>query len=285
MRKYLYSSLFILISYSFSFAQVPNGGFETWTAGSPDGWLTNNVPGIVTPVTQSSSSHSGSSAAKGEVVDYLGSIIPPILFSTDLSGRGFPITARYNSMKVYLRYSPAGGDSIYFYVGVSLNGEVIGAGIYATGALLNNYTEINIPIEYAVSGTPDTAIIAIVIDGPNEEDPHVGSEFYVDDITLSEAVVGVDDNHNLPASFNLQQNFPNPFNPSTSISYQIPERSYVTLKVYDILGNEVAELVNGTKEAGIHSVKFDAASLPSGVYIYSIKAGNYTSTKKMMLTK
>lgn len=86
-------------------------------------------------------------------------------------------------------------------------------------------------------------------------------------------------------SFSLSQNYPNPFNPSTTINYQIPNESLVTIKVYDILGKEVTTLVNENKAAGKYSINFDAKNLASGVYLYRIKAGNYVSTKKMMLLR
>jgi hypothetical protein len=85
--------------------------------------------------------------------------------------------------------------------------------------------------------------------------------------------------------FSLEQNFPNPFNPSTKISWQLPVRGQVSLKVYDILGNEVATLVNEEKSAGIYEVNFNAVNLPSGVYFYRIKAGDFIQTKKMILLK
>ena len=88
-----------------------------------------------------------------------------------------------------------------------------------------------------------------------------------------------------PIKFALNQNYPNPFNPSTLISYSIPQNSFVTVKVYDIIGNEVSTLVNQTQSAGKYDVKFDASSLSNGVYFYTIKADNFTSTKKMILMK
>ena len=88
-----------------------------------------------------------------------------------------------------------------------------------------------------------------------------------------------------PVSINLYQNYPNPFNPSTKIRYEIPERSSVTIKVYDVLGNEVYTLVREEKLVGNYKIEFDGANLPSGVYFYQIKAGNYVETKKMVLMK
>ncbi|MBK7229586.1 MAG: T9SS type A sorting domain-containing protein [Ignavibacteriales bacterium] len=86
-------------------------------------------------------------------------------------------------------------------------------------------------------------------------------------------------------NFLLNQNYPNPFNPSTIISYSIPQNSFVTLKVYDVLGNEVSTLVNETKSAGRYDVRFDASGLSNGVYFYTIKADNFNSTKKMIFMK
>jgi hypothetical protein len=83
----------------------------------------------------------------------------------------------------------------------------------------------------------------------------------------------------------LEQNYPNPFNPTTIINYQISELSFVTLKVYDVLGNEIATLVNEEKPIGSYEVKFDASSLPSGVYFYRLQAGSFVETKKMVLLR
>jgi hypothetical protein len=90
----------------------------------------------------------------------------------------------------------------------------------------------------------------------------------------------------LPKEYTLHQNYPNPFNPSTSIAFDLPASSIVTLKVYNILGQEVASVLNGVRfDAGSHSTIFDASRLSSGMYFYRIQAGTFTSTKKMMLLK
>jgi len=95
--------------------------------------------------------------------------------------------------------------------------------------------------------------------------------------------------NSVPTEFKLNQNYPNPFNPSTSIQYAIGRRQFVQLKVYDVLGNEIATLVNEEKPAGSYEVKFTPASSikhpASGVYFYQLKAGNYLETKKMMLLR
>ena len=85
--------------------------------------------------------------------------------------------------------------------------------------------------------------------------------------------------------YRLDQNFPNPFNPTTKIKYQIPELSFITLKVFDVLGKEVMILVNEEKAAGYYKVEFNASLLTSGIYFYQLKAGNYIETKKMIFIK
>jgi len=107
--------------------------------------------------------------------------------------------------------------------------------------------------------------------------------WYLSGVTFQ--VTSVDDKIAQPAKFELEQNYPNPFNPATTIRFTLPEKSLVTLKVYDMLGREVTTLVNDVKEAGTHVVKFAGKDLPSGMYLYTISAGNYTATKKMMLVK
>ena len=89
----------------------------------------------------------------------------------------------------------------------------------------------------------------------------------------------------IPKEFSLIQNFPNPFNPTTVIEFNIPRTAFVTVKVYDMLGKEVSTLVNDTKQAGSYLVNFIASNLTSGVYFYKIMAGDFTATKKMMLVK
>jgi hypothetical protein len=96
---------------------------------------------------------------------------------------------------------------------------------------------------------------------------------------------GINDKTNVITGFALSQNYPNPFNPSTIISYQIPQNSHVTLKVYNILGKEVATLVNENQVAGQYNFNFRAVNLASGVYIYQITAGNFRATKKLTLLK
>ena len=97
-------------------------------------------------------------------------------------------------------------------------------------------------------------------------------------VSIDDEVITIDD-------FELFQNYPNPFNPTTTIKYQIPELSFVTLKVFDVLGNEVATLINEEKPAGEYVVEFGGDGLTSGIYFYQLHAGDYTNTKKMILLR
>ena len=107
------------------------------------------------------------------------------------------------------------------------------------------------------------------------------------DIVVFEHVTGINENEltGIPKIFNLKQNYPNPFNPTTTIEFSIPKTEYVTLKIYNLLGQEVSELVAKRLIPGKYNYTWDASKLASGVYIYRITAGNFETSKKMLLMK
>ncbi|MCU0415538.1 MAG: T9SS type A sorting domain-containing protein [Ignavibacteriaceae bacterium] len=104
-------------------------------------------------------------------------------------------------------------------------------------------------------------------------------------LAIQDTVTHVIDEKSEVISYLLEQNYPNPFNPTTTISYTILKYGLVTLKVFDILGTEVAELINEVEEAGSYSVTFNASELPSGIYFYTLTSGNFVDTKKFILLK
>jgi hypothetical protein len=129
--------------------------------------------------------------------------------------------------------------------------------------------------------SPDALATAITL--------NQGSSMYV---SLARASGSIDNpltevrkEEGLPTSFELSQNYPNPFNPATSISFSIPKSAFVTLKIYNAIGQEVANLINEIKDPGNYKLNFDAAKLSSGIYFYRLEAGNFVSTKKMVLMK
>jgi hypothetical protein len=281
-RKWL---LFLLITFLpiTLFSQIPNAGFENWTNGEPDNWVTDNAPPDFIPVTQSSSAHSGSSAMQGTVLDFSGFPIAPT-FVSGPDGDGFPYTSRPGSFQGWYKLTSAGsgGDMLQITVGFYKNGQGIGAA-FVTLSDAASYTQFSTDITWITADAPDSAIIVGLV-GNGSGSVNAGTTFLLDDLTFSGATA-VQPDENKDLSFELAQNYPNPFNPTTTISYTLPKSSFVTLKVYNLLGQEVAELVNQDQFAGNHSVEFTGTDLPSGLYVYKIAAGNFTQTRKMMLLK
>ena len=125
------------------------------------------------------------------------------------------------------------------------------------------------------------------LDGDSDLDAFVGNELGLSNkIYFNETnASAVDENHFVPHTPLLNQNYPNPFNPTTKISYQIPEPRFVLLKVFDVLGNEIATIVNEEKAPGEYEVEFNASKYSSGIYFYKLQTGNYSMIKKMVILK
>ncbi|MFA6467766.1 MAG: T9SS type A sorting domain-containing protein [Bacteroidota bacterium] len=268
-----------------------NLDFESWTDGNPTGWFANNVPPAYSTITQSAIAHSGTSAAKGTVIDYMSFVTQPILQSGEDAG-GFAFSQRPTSVSVYYQFFPAASSGDRFGLNVVLykggvEGTSVAVAAVAPSTAVSSYTLLTAPFNYTTNDTPDTCVVQIQIIGPGTGDqamPHVDSYFLVDEVSFS-GPTAVTRSDMQPEQFGLEQNFPNPFNPSTRISYSLGEASHVDLKVYDLLGNEVAALVNGQKEAGVHIASFDGKNLSSGMYFYTLRTKNFTETKRMMLIK
>ncbi len=146
----------------------------------------------------------------------------------------------------------------------------------ATGIAGDSIANDPRPRGIAFSPTGDTVYVgAFNVTGPGDIQMFVNT-----------ATPVIEPPHTLPSSYSLSQNYPNPFNPTTKIDYTLKENGRVTITVYDVLGREVATLVNGVQSAGQHSVTFNASNFASGVYIYSLKTSTgVTITKKMVLMK
>jgi hypothetical protein len=271
-------------------AQIPNYGFEVWTPeGEPEGWLTTNFPPLIVNVTQTNISRTGNWAAKGEVIDVMMFPMPPLLNTGSQTSLGFPVNNTVDAIMGYFQFSPVGGD--HFFVsaemGIATTSDttIIGAGAISIGDAVSSYAFFGFDIDYFLPGDPNWANITIsIIDPSGTTSGHIGSYMLVDDL---EIIVGVDDSEGnlIVKEFMLRQNYPNPFNPATKIKYQIPELSFVTIKVFDVLGNEITTLVNEEKPIGIYEVEFDGTELTSGIYFYQLQAEDFVFAKKMMLIK
>lgn len=141
------------------------------------------------------------------------------------------------------------------------------------------WVSFDIPLSNFTGLTTKAHLAQLIISG----DPNT---VYVDNVYFYTSGTDVKDIFSgIPSDYALEQNYPNPFNPMTSIRFSLPKANHVTLKVYNMLGQEITTLMDEFMNAGIYDVKFDAAALPTGMYVYSISANGFTSVKKMMLVK
>jgi hypothetical protein len=208
---------------------------------------------------------------------------------------GFAWTQRSGFITGYYQLFPASGSGDR----ISLLGSLMKGGVHGTGvavvggtvtAAASSWTQFSVPFTYISSNTPDWASLSISLVGPGSTDPKNGSYFLLDDLAFSGTASAVDDANAVPQSFTLDQNYPNPFNPSTTIQYSVAEQGHVSLKVYNVLGIEVASLVNEQKTAGTFSVNWNASGLPSGMYLYRLsvtsdKGQVFDQSKKLVLLK
>jgi len=155
------------------------------------------------------------------------------------------------------------------------------SGVFHSNDYGTNWMQINTGLtNYQV----DALIISINAAG--DTNLYAGTDDGVWRRPLSEIITNVENiDDNNPNHFSLSQNYPNPFNPTTSIQYAVSSREFVTLKVYDLLGREVATLINEEKPAGEYEIEFNASGLASGIYFYKLQAGSYSSIKKMICLK
>ncbi len=284
MKKIFISLIFLFAANTWLSAQILNGDFEQWADGEPDGWFTNND--FTTTITPSTENHSGNYSVKGEVIvtSVLGVDIP--IFPFLQSFTGITESARYTTLTGYYKFVSR-NDSIYIRIQMLKNGQIIGYGDLTIQNEQSSFVKFQVNINYYNNDLPDTSIITVGLeDLPGTGGDYNGSYFLLDDLAFSNVATGVEQQKGInPNIFYLGQNYPNPFNPITTISFDLPVQSHVTLKVYNLLGQEIATLKNEVKPAGSYKETFNASSLSSGIYIYKLSAGKFNSSKKMILIK
>ncbi len=289
-RSFFVSQLFLLVLPFVLGAQIPNAGFEQWTAGEPDGWITSNAQGVAVPVTQSTMSHSGLFALRGQVMT---TFFPPII-QAGPQGAGFAVSQRHGVVTGFYQFSPVGGDRLSVNVMMFRNAHSIGAGAIAIAEAATSYAPFTVSVNYISDEVPDACIIKMSIISPvTGGDAHQGSTMLVDDLSFSQ-VVSVGENKSvqssIPEQFILEQNYPNPlrasaFNPSTTIGFSLPHAARVMLTVYNQRGQEVARLVDWQLSAGHYETTWRSVGLASGVYFYRMHANEFVETKKLILLK
>lgn len=281
-RGVLFNTVLLVMAGS-SFAQIPNAGFESWADGNPVGWTSNN--GVYTFVTQSSSAHSGVSAAQGGVVSFGALNLSCSLISREVSGgAGFAISQKYGSLHGFYKFTPVGGDMFFANYLAQKGTSGVGSASYLDPSAQSVYREFVASVLYPGSDVPDNGVITFSITGAGSF-PHVGSTFVVDDLSFGPATDVNDVTNGLPKMFRLEQNYPNPFNPTTNIVYDVPEQSHVTMTVLDVLGRQVAVVIDELQPAGRYKAVFDASALTSGTYFYRLTAGSYVQSRKLLLLR
>ena len=233
------------------------------------------------------------------------------VFIAGLNGNGIFTWAKQGTGPGYdyptsISYNPTNGLSV---CGVSTGGFEIGGLIFVGGAtddifIANYFTTGVLKNVLYTGGLGEERVFDVYLDDNNSgfivgsfsgsmeiSDTTIialttSTDLYIAKLNMNN-ISDVEDytNELLLNKFELSQNFPNPFNPTTKIKYQIPELSFINIKVYDVLGNEIAILVNEEKLAGEYEVEFNGKELTSGIYFYQLEAGNFIQTKKMILLK
>ncbi|MFA6979186.1 MAG: T9SS type A sorting domain-containing protein [Ignavibacteriaceae bacterium] len=281
--KKIFLSMFILVILTFrAVAQnVVNGNFDQ---GASSGW-TKYSQGGYGLIGTAQFFYSTEIAPQvlprsGEYIGRLGG------YSYEINSIKQTVTLP-NTQKVYL--------GLYYQTRASTTSECAGLWVgaqirvYVAGQVLSdqylcNYNAVNawtfgyFDISAAAGQTVEIGFRA---DAANS----VWSYIYLDDVSIFTSLTEIEDQKESPQNFTLAQNFPNPFNPTTNIEYSVAQSQNVTIKIYNVLGKEVAVLVNEKKEPGTYMTEFKTNGLPSGLYFYRMKTGGFVQTKKMMIVK
>ena len=176
---------------------------------------------------------------------------------------------------------PAIGYDSWFWEKIVVNGDSVSIWAFADGEAPADtatwtYTTDNVAVG---AGLPTFIIVGVTDDD--------SSAVHVDEVWYNETPTGmsISDDAPIASSYQLGQNYPNPFNPTTHIRFNIPETGNTKLTVFNIMGEAVANLVDGVVPAGGHTVSWNAANMPTGVYFYRMESGNFTQTRKLLLVK
>ena len=243
-------------------AQIPNSGFENWTGGDPDNWATSNsFPVSLINITQTTDSHSGSYAVRGDVINFLSAPAVPIIQSGP-DATGFVISEQYHSFELYYKFTSVGGDKFSVNVALEKAGNPIAQGAVALPSTMSTYTYLSVPLTYTTIDIPDLAIIQISISGPvTGLDVHLGSVMFVDDLSFSFST-GI---KNSSASDLIGKCFPNPSSDIVSIPLNESVSEGIIVYVFDSYGKEVKKMSGYQQQDGKNGFQFsveDLSSLP-----------------------
>ncbi|MFA4851249.1 MAG: T9SS type A sorting domain-containing protein [Bacteroidales bacterium] len=280
--------------------QLPNNGFEQWNSTEVfnlQNWYTSNnvmaqLLGLPEPMVRTSDHTTGN---YGLLLQNYVSSTDTVYGATCTPSSGpdpwnntpaFELTQpfTYNTFWFDYKYLPLNGDTMSINVGLFKNGAGIGGTYFESGATVTNWTTVYLPLYYNPGFPPDPDSAKIYICAYKSDSasvPQGNSKLYIDNLRFGYAA-DVKSQTELNTGFSV---YPNPFSSITTINYQIKNNEKVVIKVVDVLGKEVAALVNETMPKGNYRVTFDGSDLTKGIYFCRIKAGSYTETKKLVLVK
>lgn len=283
MKKNLLFLLCIIASSTLSLAQnVPNGGFENWTSGSPNSWLANNIPTVATPVTQTTPAHTGSFAVKGTVVSSTSGNLAPLLESVDLTGTGFAVTQAYSTLSFYYKTNLLSSNSFAVLITMKdASHSLVGFAVMGFSGNVSSYTLATVPISYSGSNPVECIIELTVTDTSASGTPMVGSYFIVDDMNLS-GLASVQEN---TSSVIIANVYPNPANHSASIQYNLAAKSDVQFQIVNAQGKNVHQINLSQQTAGKHQIDFDISSLSNGFYFVRMKTNEGISFARLQIAR
>ena len=185
MRIFLLLFFTYLMTFTLFAQLVPNGGFESWTNGIPDNWSTDNVASVYTPITQSTTKHSGSFSSMGSVINTVGGVVSPVI-QAGSSATGFAVSQRFKTVSGYYQFNSMSGDKLVLNFLMYNGGFPIGGGSGIVTASSSAWLPFNVDFSYATNDVPDVCTLQFLIVGPvSGTDYHVGSYFLIDDIDIS----------------------------------------------------------------------------------------------------
>ncbi len=270
-----------------------NGVFKSEDGGVNWSEMNNNIPNLVITSIKSLSNGDIVAGTYGAgVIKYSGDtwlstgLNYPLVWDVAVTSNDYIYAATYGDGLHYMKdgaWTKANFVAYYIYsVDVDIDDNIYACS-YSTGIFLSStYGDSWIPV-----GLSGAGLNTLLIDNSHSESINYVYAAAADGnlYRADASITSVNAENGMPIEFSLFQNYPNPFNPTTTIKFSIPEDETITLKIFNILGQEVSTLLNKNMKSGLHEVEFDASSLSSGIYFYSLTAGKYAETKKLLLLK
>ena len=271
---------FAILTFS-AYAQIPNPGFEDWPGLDPVSWTTSNIQGVVTCVTASSDAHSGTKAARGEIVTFSGNPWPPILHSP----AGFPISHAYGELRgFYKLITSANIEMLVVVILMDAGGQPVAIQESELPPSAS-YQEFVLNLDYSLgSGNPPTtAQIQFNFSDGAGEPGTLGAFYLVDDLSFTGTGTGITEASLARIPLTVA---PMPVMDATSVSFTLPAAMNVRMEVRDALGRHVEDLVNGSLSGGEHRIEWTPASdMADGVYFLSLRHAGITTNQRLVLAR